>query len=169
MADRISESAGAQVIAEATGTDEEKKARTLSKVTIGPQWLAWDADDISEDQLATQWCEFQVFVPSEDGKSIVVEGWDVNGFGTFGLIIRRYVRDSEINDKRDVYLFFLDCLSRLETDLGQWMREHDRPRLKGLNRMQGPGFATLAEEAAQGGYIFATYMIPWGDLGGGDQ
>lgn len=169
LAARISESVGAQAIAEATGTEEERQAATLAKVTVGPQQVSWDGDDSTEDEIATQFCEFQIYAPLEDSKSIIVDGWDCNGVGTFGLIIRRYVRKSEAINKKDVYLAFLDWISRLETDLGTWMLTTDRPRLKGLNRSQGPAFAQLVQEVAQGCYIHASYMIPWGDFAGGDQ
>jgi len=164
LEDLIAECSAAHSLAEATGTDAEKKAKVLTKTVIGPQDVAWDADDFTEDEMATKFVEFQLFVPMEDSKSVIVEGWNVSSVGDFGMIIRRYVRQSEAGDKRDVYLFFLDKISTLENEIGAWLATRNCPRIKNLRRIQGPSFPSKPEESSQGEYIFAVYSLNWGDF-----
>lgn len=164
LEDLIAECAAAHELAEATGTDAEKKAKVLTKITVGPQDTSWDADDFTEDQKAVQFVEFQLFTPMEDAKTVIVEGWDVSSVGVFGLIVRRYVRKSEAENKRDVYLYFLDCISKLENQIGSWLATRNCPRIKDLRRVQGPSFPSIEHEQAQGCHIFAVYMMNWGDF-----
>jgi hypothetical protein len=164
LEDLIAECSAAHSLAEATGSDAEKKAKVLTKTVIGPQDVAWDADDFTEDEMATKFVEFQLFVPMEDSKTVIVEGWDVSSIGDFGMIIRRYVRHSESGDKRDVYLFFLDKIATLENEIGSWLATRNCPRIKTMQRIQGPSFSTREQESQQGEYIFAVYSLNWGDF-----
>jgi hypothetical protein len=163
VADWLAESTAAQALAEATGSAAEKKAATLEKVVIGPQRGPWNGDNFTISELANQFVDFQLFAPTEGGKTTIVEGFEVSCDGQFILLTHRFCRESEMTDPQDVYKFFLDCISAMEEQLCDWMASREKPRIKGMVR-ENLSFSSKREATAQGDYIFAIHTIPWGDF-----
>ncbi len=163
-ADWLAECEAAHSLAEATGTDGEKKELTFAKVTIGPDPGSWNQEEYTREELETKLIEFQLWVPIDGGKTVVQDAFETDETGTFLLSTRRIVRDAELDDKRDLYLFFLDRIAALEHELLQWFATgRNNPRLVSVTRQQGPAFGSLEDLESQGEYIFTLHSIEWGD------
>lgn len=167
LADLIAECTYAQELAEETGgTDAENKAATLLKIIVGPHEGPWDTDRFDEDELAERFMSFQVWSPLEGGKTVVRSDGSFDRAdegGDFMLAIRRYARGEEMQDKQDLYLFFLDRVAALEQEMMTLAETRECPRLQSVARQQGPAFGARDKAKSQGEYLFATHSITWGD------
>jgi hypothetical protein len=165
----LAECSAAHSLVEATGTDSEKKAKTLTKIIIGPHHGPWDGEQYSLQEIKNRHVEFQLYVPEQSGKIVIATGLEIDHNGEIVWTTRRCVRDSEI-DREDVYLFCVDRISALEHQLLSWFEVgRNRPRLNSITRQQGPSFSVRTVETEQGVYIYTVHTIGWGDqIGGGD-
>lgn len=169
LADFMATCTAAQDLAEATGTTQEKIDATLAKIVIGPQLAPTVGTEISIDELAEQHVQFQVFSPTEGGTIAVVDGESVSMQGAFGLITRRHCRDNELEDRQDLWLFFLDRINALEQQLCEWFANgEDAPRLRRTER-QMLAFGTVKQASRQGEFLQAVHLIPWGDFGAANE
>lgn len=166
----LAECSAAWSLAEASGTDEEKKAATLQRVIIGPHAGPWDDDEFTVDELAARFIEFQIYAPLEGGKTLISDALDTDEGGEIYLTTRRYCRPAELVDRQDLYLFFVDRMAALEHQLLQWFENgRNQPRLYSVTRRQGPAFGEKKSETAQGEYLFMHHTIGWGDNLGSDN
>lgn len=172
VADLLAEAPGAQVLAlgrNAPGTAEEKKAKTLEHITIGPHKRTWSDDDVTVADILREGAQFQLYAPLQGGKTLVVNGLDVDAAGEFGLITRMPFDEHALVDKTDCYLFFLDCLSSIENHLANWFNHEtpdgvrNTPRISAPVRQVGPAWGPQKEYSAQGEYMHAMDSIAWGD------
>jgi hypothetical protein len=171
LADLIAECEAAQRLTEATGTAPEKKAATLAKIVIGPHEGPWDGDKFTREEMAVRFVEFQIWAPTEGGRTVVLSDSSfarADEGGDFMLAIRRYARQVELNDRSDLYLFFLDNVSALEAEMMVKAETRECPRLQAVTRQVGPAFGARGQAAAQGEYLHAAHSITWGDPIGND-
>lgn len=167
LADLLSECTAAQELAESTGgTAEENAEATRAKVVVGPHAGSWDGDRFTKIELESRFIEFQLTSPLEGGKTLVKSDGSFDRAdegGEFILLIRRYARDSEIEDMSDLYLWFLDQIATLEQQLLTNAETRECPRLLSVTRTQGPAYSSVKRTSAQGEYIFTQHSIGWGD------
>jgi hypothetical protein len=176
LVDLLTECEAVRDLAEATGsTPEELKASARERFIIGPHAGPWDADDFTESELEVRFIEFQVYLPTEGGRTVVRSDGSfdrADEAGEIGLITRRLVRKSElasfneaagVDGRQDAYLFFADCVSAMEQEAMTKAELRECPRLQGFNRQQGPSFGEKRSESAQGVYLFTHHTISWGD------
>jgi len=160
MADLLSECDNFQTLTE---TDDSLAA--LEKVVIGYHNEPWDSDQYSVDELASLFCEAHL-ISSLEGERAVVRSDSSptpEEGGTWDMSIRRYVRDSEKTDRSGLYLWFLDVVAALETEIITNADVRECPRLISISRDQGPAFGVRDAETAQGDYLWVTHTIAWGD------
>lgn len=83
--------------------------------------------------------------------------------GLFHLHIRRQIRQREWNEpngRADIYLWFLDRTSKMCED---FIEAADlNLNAQQIKRRRGPLFSAITDRAAQGLYIWADFIIPWG-------
>lgn len=165
LEDWLTYSVGAQALVEVAegDADEVKRAKVLEKIIVGPHEGPWDGDRFNADEIAARFVEIQIMAPTEAGKIIVVEGFETSTDAQFLMITRRHCRPNELQDRRDLYLGFLDRVARMESDLAAWFGTRECPRIKRIERLQ-LGFSSVKSKKGSGGeYMVATHAIPWGD------
>lgn len=170
LVDMLAECDAVQALAEASDA-----AGARERFVVGPHAGPWDADEFTEEELESRFIEFQVYLPTEAGRTVVksASSFDrADEAGDIGLIVRRLVRKSElaafneaagVDGRQDAYLFFADCISAMEQEAMTKAELRECPRLQGFNRQQGPSFGEKRSESAQGVYLFTHHMISWGD------
>lgn len=177
LADLLAECTAAQALAEATGSDSEKKATTRAKVRTCGALPPWDSQSYTIEQIQNQFIEFLLWPLNENSATVRASGFDrADNGGAFHLYVRRHIREGELivpdsdsaeeqlaDQTSDVYLFFLDCVAALAVQLIEGAESRNCPRLQTAQRTDGPHFGSKKTESAQGRYVFAGIEITWGD------
>jgi hypothetical protein len=157
--------------------DPDSEDAAFEKITIGPFKDRAEDETYTPEELASDFLFCAISPPDDDSHEALKPETLTecpNEGGRFEIYIRRHVRTGEIQEgddgKRDVYLFFLDRLAAIQHQLHEQANANSAPRILSVRRVMGPHFADLAQEVAQGCYIWASLMVEWGDLdqaGGG--
>ena len=166
LADRLSECASFQELAEAANTAEARE-----KITIGPQPGPFDSEEFTIDELEERLLWSCIDTADEDGHEAVLGDTTTecpNEGGNLTVEIRRQVRKYESQDdagKSDVYLYFLDRCSAVAHELFEKAQAANfNPRLVRIPRVFSPSFSSNIEEAGQGEFIWTLLSVEWGNL-----
>lgn len=152
-------------------------AEAMTKVQVGPNPDPLDdPEQYSIEELENSFFFCTIAPPDDDGHEVTqgdsLTECPLEG-GVIEVYLRRQVRRLEIEEggRDDVYLFFLDCISALEHRIYEAAVSSatETINLKRGRRQLGPYFASYAEEAGQGVYIWAIVHFEWGDLDQGGQ
>lgn len=157
------------------GTLCEKPVGTQArdKVVLGPGAKPWDEVEFTKDELANLLCDGHIFTPPEPEKTLVLDtgvGTPARERGTFIVEIYRYVRDSEWDEDgygSDVYLWFLDTVTKLESEIlarsaPASSDARECPILQAMQRIEDPRFGNLRTEVGSGHFLTCAHAIVWG-------
>lgn len=176
LVDLLTECEAVQTLAEAEGGDESAlKASARERFIIGPHAGPWDAEQFTVEELEARFIEFQVYVPTDGGRTVVASDGSFDRAdegGDIMLITRRLCRRSEVNTfaddtglegRQDLYLWFGDLISAMEAEAMVRAESRECPRLHAFTRQQGPSFGLKEYESAQGEFLQTLHSITWGD------
>lgn len=169
IADLLARAPDFRELAEITGADEaEKKANALAKIVVGIHSEPANASEYDATELATLFCEAQIFPPPDAAKVITKNDGSNAPYlaGTHALFIRRIARDAEIAGhakRNDVFLFFYDRICSLEDWLIRNADSELCPRIQTITPTTEAAFGMVSEVPAQGEYLWAHLLIAWGD------
>lgn len=166
LADLLAECEAAQRLAEkTTGTAGERKIATRAKIIVGPHAGPWGGDAFTPDEMASRFIEFQLALPTESGRTLVKSGGSFDRpdvTSDVWMYVRRHARASELSDRSDLYLWFLDQMAALENELMVKSEQRECPVLQAIVRQQ-IGYGALKKKSAQGEFLHTLHTITWGD------
>lgn len=147
------------------------EAAALSQAIVGPFDESNDPSGRGQRITLEQLVElggFAQLLPADDEAHVAIEDDAAASCpdegGTFEIWFRRPVSEAELAEggKRDVYLFALDCISGIEYQLLELSFSENEPRIKSIRRTEGPMFAHVDEEGAEGMFLTAMLLVEWG-------
>jgi len=161
--DVLAQSTALQEILE-VGLDVAAASRLI---IIGPDDPPFDGESYTVSELVNRHAYAQLMPQLDEESMSAMRAGGVGALsepaGSFHLQVRRQVRTFEryntTNGRRDVYLYFLDRVSRMceqvvELDqIGVTMRS--------ISRRRGPLFNPEADREAQGTFVWADFAITW--------
>ncbi len=153
---------------ELSGTADAAEA--YKKISVGPVKEPFDSEEYSIDELAELFFVCQIASSDEEGmeaaRPITDAGSCAAVGGTIEVYLRRYVRQSEINDSgaNNIFLFFKDRVSAIQVEMMELSMAENDIRIGSVVRTQGPHCAGVPEAVGQGEYIWATLDVTWGEL-----
>lgn len=178
IVDLLTECENVQELAEAVGeTPEELKASARRRFIVGPHAGPWDADQFKIAEIeANHFIEFQLYVPTEGGRTVVKSSGSfdrADEAGDIMMITRRIIRQSEMGEydaannldgRQIAWLFFTDRISAMEQEAMTLCEHRDgSPTLRAFIRQAGPEFGRVTEESEQGVFMQTVHAIKWGD------
>lgn len=174
--DLLTGCAAVQALAEATGGTAELLAESArQRFIVGPHAGPWDADQFTVAELEARFIEFQLYVPTEGGRTVVLSDSSftrADEAGEIMLITRRLARLGELaanypatglDGRQNLYMWFGDQISAMEAEAMVKAETRECPRLLNFTRQQGPLFGMKEHESAQGEYLYTLHSIGWGD------
>jgi hypothetical protein len=142
-------------------------AAARAKVITGPLAPAWDGGGFTKDELAELLCQAHLHPPVAPQKLLTPDfGVAVapRESGVFALKFRRYARELElaVDAGNDLYMWFLDTITKLETEMMDKAQQRPCPWPISVQRLQGPAFGQLTDKPAQGEYLWSVHVVSWG-------
>lgn len=152
--------------------EAEDQAQAESLIVIGPSEPPWNGVSYTVDELENRRAWAQVY-PQREGSLLVSKSLGVGGRpeieGMFLLHVRRQVRAEEYKaatGRNDVWKYFTDQTSAMCEEFAVALDESvTSATLRGsqIKRLSVPLFNNSSEHPTQGIFIFADYVINWGD------
>lgn len=140
------------------------------KITIGISAEPDDREDFKVPDLQVKFCLAQVFPPIPSQDVIQQNDGSPTPFtgGAVEVWIRRIARNAEVDThakKNDLFLAFYDHICGIEN----WLQtESERlagcPNIVGIEPVVQAAWNAFDEESAQGEYLWAKFMVQWGDI-----
>jgi hypothetical protein len=161
--DVLSQSTALQELLE-VGRDAAGAARLI---VVGPHDPPFNGESYTVSELQNRFCYAQMLPQLEEESMTALRAGGVGALsepeGSFQLQIRRQVRKRELynttNGRRDVYLYFLDRVSRMCEEVVEI--DHIGMTFKSIRRRRGPLFNPDADQEAQGMFVWADFTITW--------
>lgn len=170
LADRLSECSSFQTLA-----SELTEEGAFGHIYLGPGPLPAFSDEFTEEELANLFLVALIVPQTEEGQRVdeseTASADDPDEGSTFVLMIRRYIRPSELQEDQwgDVHNYLWDLSAKLSHELFTQSNAitssnpNGCPRIRSISRV-GMGFNTFGQATTQGGAWLVEYVIQVGDI-----
>lgn len=140
----------------------------FAKIAIGITATANDGDQFGLEELAAKGFEANIHPPVPSQTAVVINDGSPMPMigGAYRVLFRRHARESEIRDHSDrngLFLWFHDLVTKCYLDLLAAAEATTCPRLRGIQPACDGAFGEFGETSAQGEYLWADFLVLWGD------